>query len=295
MISVAQHKVVREVKPEPFLRSSDALYPAGLSDLALPPARLYWLGDLAILDAPRVAIVGTRDCTSAGERAARMLTRAFVRAGATVISGMARGIDAAAHRAALDEGGKTVAVLGTGIDVPYPVGHTRLHREIVERGLVVSENAPGSSAHPGAFPRRNRIIAALSELVIVVEAGFKSGALNTAAHALELGRPLAAVPGPMDCPKSAGSNLLLRDGADFIASEADALALLKLTHAPLDAEPELDDPERQLWSVLETAYRDVDWLARRSKLPTADCLATISALEVRGLVESSVSGEIRRR
>src|SRR6202030_1437326 len=150
----------------------------------------------------------------------------LVRAGASVVSGMARGIDAAAHRTAIEEGGNTVAVLGTGIDVPYPVGHRQLHRSIAEHGLVLSENPPGATPHQGAFPKRNRIIAALAPVTIVVEAGFRSGALNTASQAIELGRTVAAVAGPIDSDKSRGSNQLLRDGAVLIAVPEDALTLL---------------------------------------------------------------------
>ena len=143
-------------------------YPRALLDLQIPPSELYAIGDAAVLTGPRVSIVGTRDSTAYGERITRTLTRTLVRAGVTVISGMARGIDGAAHRTALEDGGKTVAVLGTGIDVPYPVGHRQLHRAIAERGLVVSENPPGMKAHKGAFPKRNRIIAALAPVTIVV-------------------------------------------------------------------------------------------------------------------------------
>ena len=143
-------------------------YPSELSALPQPPRELYAIGRASALTKPRVAIVGTRNSTGYGERATRTLTRALVRAGVSVISGMARGIDAAAHRTAIEEGGNTVAVLGTGIDVPYPVGHRALHRTIAEKGLVISENAPGMKAYQGAFPRRNRIIAALAPVTIVV-------------------------------------------------------------------------------------------------------------------------------
>ncbi|HEV2017542.1 MAG TPA: DNA-processing protein DprA, partial [Gemmatimonadaceae bacterium] len=235
-------------------------YPIELLDLSSPPASLYTIGRLSALTKPRVAIVGTRNSTGYGERTARSLTRALVRAGVSVISGMARGIDAAAHRTAIEEGGNTVAVLGTGIDVPYPVGHRQLHRAIGEHGLVLSENPPGATAHAGAFPKRNRIIAALAPVTIVVEAGFKSGALNTASQALELGRVVAAVPGPIDSEQSKGSNQLLRDGAVMIASVEDALALLGVS-APKDRPlPNLPEAERRIWDVLDAGYVDVDAL-----------------------------------
>ena len=270
-------------------------YPIELLDLSTPPDPLYAIGLVSALTKPRVAIVGTRNSTGYGERTARSLTRALVRAGVSVISGMARGIDAAAHRTAIEEGGNTVAVLGTGIDVAYPVGHRQLHRSIGEHGLVLSENPPGATAHAGAFPKRNRIIAALAPVTIVVEAGFKSGALNTASQALELGRIVAAVPGPIDSPQSQGSNQLLRDGAVMIASVEDALALLGVS-APKDRPvPVLPENERRVWDALAEGWSDVDALAGKAGLGTPECLVAITSLEIMGLVECSVGGEIRRR
>jgi DNA processing protein len=256
---------------------------------------LYAIGRVSALTNPRVAIVGTRNSTGYGERTARSLTRTLVRAGVSVISGMARGIDAAAHRTAIEEGGNTVAVLGTGIDVPYPVGHRQLHRSIGEHGLVLSENPPGAKAHLGAFPKRNRIIAALAPVTIVVEAGFKSGALNTASQALELGRVVAAVPGPIDSAQSQGSNQLLRDGAVMIASVEDALALLGVA-APKDRPlPDLPENERRIWDSLGEGFLGVDALAIRSGLTTPECLAAVTSLEIMGLIDCSSGGEIRRR
>jgi DNA processing protein len=270
-------------------------YPIELLDLPSPPANLYAIGRISALTKPRVAIVGTRNSTGYGERTARSLTRALVRAGVSVISGMARGIDAAAHRTAIEEGGNTVAVLGTGIDVPYPVGHRQLHRSIREHGLILSENPPGATAHAGAFPKRNRIIAALAPVTIVVEAGFKSGALNTASQALELGRVVAAVPGPIDSEQSQGSNQLLRDGAVMIASVDDALALLGVS-APKDrALPNLPENERRVWDALEGGWYEVDALVSKSGLGTSECLAAITSLEIMGLIDCSRGGAIRRR
>jgi DNA processing protein len=273
---------------------ASAEYPPELLDLSTPPAQLYALGTASALDGARVSIVGTRKSTAYGERATRTLTAAFARAGVAVISGMARGIDGIAHRTALEQGGRTVAVLGTGIDVPYPAGHRHLHRMIAERGLVLSENAPGITAYQGAFPRRNRIIAALAPVTIVVEAGRKSGALNTASQALELGRVVAAVPGPIDSEQSAGSNELIRDGAVVIASVDDALALLGIREPKQVIDPDLPDSQRQLWDLLADGPADVDRLAAKSGLALGECLAGISSLEVLGLVDCTLAGEIRR-
>ncbi|MDP9202807.1 MAG: DNA-processing protein DprA [Gemmatimonadota bacterium] len=278
-------------------RRDSAQYPSELLDLQHPPSELYAMGSASALAKPRVAIVGTRDSTAYGERITRSLTRTLVRAGVSVISGMARGIDGAAHRTALEEGGNTVAVLGTGIDVPYPAGHRQLHRAIAERGLVVSENPPGMKAHKGAFPKRNRIIAALAPVTIVIEAGFRSGALNTASQALELGRVVAAVPGPIDSEQSRGSNQLLRDGAIVIAVADDALALLGVS-APKEsgeARPVLPETEQRVWDALLGGVAEMDSLPRATGLSIAECLAAVTSLEILGLIECSLAGEIRRR
>jgi DNA processing protein len=209
---------------------------------------------------------------------------------------MARGIDATAHRAALEEGGNTVAVLGTGVDVPYPVGHRALHQMIIDHGLCLAENPPGARAQKGSFPRRNRIIAALSPVTIVVEAGFRSGALNTAGQALELGRVVAAVPGQIDSDQSRGSNQILRDGAVLIAAPDDALALLGVT-APAEAvRPALlPDSEQKIWDATASGWIATDALPAATGLSMAECLAAITSLEIMGLVECSLAGELRRR
>jgi DNA processing protein len=277
-----------------WARGSD-LYPAELLDLGQPPIELFVLGRHSALSRPRVAIVGTRNSTSYGERITRTLTRALVRSGVSVVSGMARGIDAAAHRTALEEGGSTVAVLGTGVDVPYPVGHRVLHQTIVEKGLVISENPPGAKAQKGSFPKRNRIIAALAPVTIVIEAGFRSGALNTAGQALELGRIVGAVPGPIDSDQSRGSNQLLRDGAVLIAAPEDALALLGVSAPKAAIPPLLPDSEQRIWDATAAGYVGTDSLPSVTRLSMAECLAAITSLEIMGLVECSLAGEIRRR
>lgn len=271
-------------------------YPRELLDLKQQPPSLFAIGNRDVLDRPRVAVVGTRNSTAYGERVTRTLGLAFARAGVTVISGMARGIDSKAHRTALEQGTGTVAVLGTGIDVPYPVGHRQLHRSIATSGLVLSENPPGAMAHQGAFPRRNRIIAALAPVTIVVEAGLRSGALNTAGWALELGRRVACVPGPIDSEQSRGSNQLLRDGADHILTPEDALSLLGIHMKPEKATPPLlPDTEQKVWDSLAVGLRMTDDLPELTDLPLAECLAAITSLEIMGLVECTLAGEIRRR
>jgi DNA processing protein len=186
-------------------------------------------------------------------------------------------------------------VLGTGIDIAYPAAHRSLHAELRERGVVVTEQPPGEKATGGSFPERNRIIAALSDLVIVIEAGRKSGALITATRALELGRVVAAVPGPIDSPQSAGSNELLRDGAQLIASVEDALALVGLTAPPRAPAIDVGGVERVVWDALSRGALDLDALASHTALPARELMAAVTRLELSGAVECALTGEVRRR
>jgi DNA processing protein len=277
------------------LRRGDAAYPPLLEDLEIPPEQLHILGDPSVLDAPRVSIVGTRVPTDYGLRITWAIASGLARAGACVISGMARGIDAKAHRSALEVSGRTVAVMGTGIDVPYPVGHRQLHQQLGERGLVISEYGSGYRAHKGAFPRRNRIIAALAPLTIVVEAGERSGALNTANHAADLGRTVAAVPGPIDSPQSIGTNRLIRDGATPIFDIADVFALAGVSAPARNRDVELEEPEARVMEALRNGGLDPDELSTRANMPARECLAAVGSLEILGLVECLLTGEIRRR
>lgn len=272
-------------------------FPEELADLGEnAPVVLWARGSLEILNVrPRVAIVGTRRATAYGERVTRELTTAFVRAGACIVSGLAMGIDGTAHRSALEQNGATIAVLGTGLDLVYPKGHRELQRTIGERGLLLSELDPDSHGMPFTFPRRNRIIAALALLTVVVEAGEASGALITARDAIELGRTVAAVPGPIDQPQSAGTNKLIRDGAHIIGSIEDALALAGLTPPPRTPRVDPLGDEGRIWSALADGGLDIDALCHRSGLPAAQCLAAVTTLEIAGSIECALTGEIRRR
>jgi DNA processing protein len=203
---------------------------ARLDDLPDPPSEtLYARGDhfAEALTAPTVAILGARACSGYGAQVARTLSREFATAGVTVVSGLARGIDAEAHRGALDANGRTVAVLGCGIDRDDPVAHAELARRISESGGIVSEYEPGVEPAPWRFPARNRIIAALADAVVIVEARSRSGALITVDLAMEIGRPIYAVPGEITSPLSDGTNELLRHGhATAITSSRDVLTAL---------------------------------------------------------------------
>jgi DNA processing protein len=274
----------------------EAVYPTTLFDLSDPPRHLWAIGDWSMTVQPVVAIVGTRRATPYGERVTRELATALARAGACVVSGMALGIDGVAHRAALDVGGRTIAVLGTGVDVVYPRAHRRLYSEIAERGLLLSELSPGAHCHRGSFPNRNRIIAALARVTIVVEAPFGSGALRTSDHADTIGRTVGAVPGPIDSAASAGTNQLIRDGgATVVACVEDAMALMGLS-IPARTSPTIQtDAERRIWDELQHGPATLDLLCARSGLPVQECLASVTALELRGAIECALTGEIRKR
>lgn len=201
-------------------------YPPRLRHLHHPPLVLYLSGPLELPVGRSVAVVGTRRSTSYGRRMTRDIAGDLAAAGCWVVSGMARGIDGAAHRAALEAGGRTAGIVAGGVDVEYPAVHRDLFRDLRERGVLASEFPPGTRPEAGLFPRRNRIIAALADAVVVVQAGTKSGARLTVDHALELGRDVAAVPGPVGPPASEGIWGLLRDGAALVTSADDVLDLL---------------------------------------------------------------------
>ncbi|HVH12791.1 MAG TPA: DNA-processing protein DprA, partial [Longimicrobium sp.] len=205
------------------LTAEDEEYPPAFRALPDPPVVLYALGDAHLLNDPGVGIVGTRTPTDYGCRTAAGLSCELARAGYVIVSGMARGIDAVAQAAALDSGGSTVGVLGQGVDRVYPPENAPLFARVRERGLLISELPPGEEPLAGNFPRRNRLIAALSAGVLVVEMGEKSGARHTVDYALELGREVFAVPGPIGSPSSAGTNQLLKEGARLVTSARDIL------------------------------------------------------------------------
>ena len=275
--------------------AADARFPAALRDLTDPPAALWSIGNWNALADPVIAVVGTRRATSYGLRVTRELVGALARAGACVVSGMALGIDAMAHRAALDANGRTVAVLGTGADVAYPRAHVALHSEITRNGLILSEMPPGSRSHRASFLKRNRIIAGLARLTLVVEAPVASGALNTAGVALDLGREVAVVPGPIDSPQSEGTNRLLNDGAHPITCTDDLLKLAGLEIVPRTPRTFEDPVERAVWDALSSGARSLDELCARVRVPVSECLTAVTALELRGALECALTGEIRRR
>lgn len=274
------------------ISSADAAYPARLTQIPDPPPLLYVLGG-ADLEAPAVAIVGTRRSTGYGRAVARRLGRDLARRGITVVSGMARGIDTAAHEGALEGGGVTVAVLGCGADVVYPAQNRSLYRRILAAGAVVSEMPMGTGPRAGSFPRRNRIISGVSLGVVVVETPARSGALITASCAADQNREVFAVPGDIVDGRSAGCHRLLRDGAclvegvDDILDELQALlpaALVSSATAPAEAAPQLRLTDGQVLEQLDTRGRHIDSLGRETGLAPAELLEALLRLELEGVV-----------
>lgn len=269
----------------------DDEYPALLKQVVDPPPVLFVRGRLGPDDGLAVALVGTRRATSYGQAVAQRLARDLANAGVTIISGLAKGVDTQAHYAALDAGGRTVAVLGNGLDQVYPPENAGLASQIVDSdaGAVVSEFAPGVPPDAVNFPRRNRIISGLSIATVIVEAGERSGALITADFALEQGREVLAVPGSILSPMSLGSNELLKQGATPVTSAQDILDALRPPHeqaatAPLARHlPESGSQESTVWQALGGEPRHVDDLARSLSVGPGDVSALLTLLELRGL------------
>ncbi len=231
-----------------------------------------------------MAVVGARSASPYGAQIARMLGRELAGAGLVVVSGMARGIDADAHRGALDAGGRTVAVLGCGIDRDYPARHAELARRIAEDGLIVSEYAPGVEPAPWRFPARNRIIAGLALATVVVEARERSGALITADFALELGREVFAVPGEITSALSAGTNRLIRQGAAPLLGTEDVLHALGIEPPSVARTASaVSDPARRVLELLADQPRGADELTRLTALGAAEVAGALVELELGGL------------
>lgn len=266
----------------------DPRYPERLLAINDPPPVLYIRGDLRPDDDWAVAMVGTRHASAYGKEAARVIATDLARAGATVVSGLARGIDAQAHRAALEAGGRTLAVLGSGVDIIYPWENLKLAQEIAAHGAVLSEYPLGTQPEANNFPPRNRIISGLSRGIIVVEAGEQSGALITASYAADQGRDVFAVPGSIFQRGSLGANRLIRDGATPVLSANDVLDALNLTSVPQQVEAHMlfptDATEAALLDQLADDPAHVDTVSRATGLPIATVTSTLALMELKGLV-----------
>jgi DNA processing protein len=266
----------------------DDAYPPQLRHIHSPPPVLYVKGELHPEDEWAVAVVGTRRATVYGKEATRTLVSSLTRSGVTIVSGLARGIDAQAHRAALEGGGRTIAVLGSGVDIVYPPEHKKLAHAVAENGALVTEYALGTPPEGSNFPPRNRIISGLSLGVVIVEAGVRSGALITADYAAEQGRDAFAVPGNIFHKGSQGTNRLIQQGAKLVISVEDVLEELNLTMISQQAEvraviPE-DETESRLLEHISSEPIHVDEIGRQSGLPIVQVTSTLAMMELKGMV-----------
>lgn len=274
----------------------DDRYPSGLRDAADAPWTLFGRGApglLELLEPERcVTIVGARRATSYGREAARQLASELACAGLCVVSGMAYGIDSCAHEGALESGGATVAVLGSGPDVPSPGGRTGLWRRISGHGLVLSERPPGGRPFRWSFPARNRIMAALSTITVVVEARRRSGSAITVDIAQDLGREVGAVPGPITSPASAGPNGLLSDGALVVCGAGDVLDRLGCESLVPSAGPSLSEPAARALAAVAAGAATPDAVIRASGLASGQAMAALSELELGGYVTDAGRGRV---
>lgn len=286
------------------LTETETSYPQLLREIPTPPTLLFMRGSLQPRDTLAIAIVGTRRVTNYGHRQAQRFAGELSRAGLTIVSGLARGVDAAAHHAALDAGGRTIAVMGSGLLHIYPPEHRSLARQIQECGVLLSEFPPHHKPSRGTFPQRNRIITGLSLGIIVIEAPAKSGALISAQHALEQGREVFAIPGPVDQKNSRGCHQLLRDGATLVESARDVLDDLgplckeipqsdgRVIRHP--AELCLNPQEQAVLNAIPTTPTHLDTVITESQLAPNQVLSTISALEIRQLVRRLTGQQVVR-
>ncbi len=265
-------------------------YPRLLAETSGRPSVLYVRGALAPSDDAPVAIVGTRRATTYGRQAAERIAAELAQAGITVVSGLARGVDAVAHRAALEAGGRTIAVLGSGPDVIYPAEHRRLAEQILESGAILSEFPPGAKPDAQNFPARNRIVSGMTLGTLIVEAPMRSGALITASFAADQGREVFVIPGSIFAQTAEGTNALLRDGARLVRDGADILEDLGLSDrgSPVVTQSQLslDDDERKLLAALGKEARHIDELAEVAELPAGAASALMLTMELKGLVRN---------
>jgi len=285
-------------------------YPELLKNIANPPVVLYVKGTLQKDDVQAVAVVGSRLATNYGLQQAEKLSCSLAQKGLTIVSGLASGIDSAAHKATIRAGGRTIAVLGCGLDVIYPPKNSALYFDIAASGAVISEFQLGTSPERGNFPRRNRLISGLSLGTIVVEAAARSGSLITASYALEQGREVFAVPGSVNAPTSKGTNKLLKQGARLVEDADDIISELsgvlsgvlagllkekKATHQEetVKPRPELTGDEEALLSILAHEPRHVDEIVAEGIFGTAQSLSLLLALELKGLVHQDSGMQFR--
>jgi DNA processing protein len=288
-------KAVRwaEVPGHWVLTLADAAYPAQLLEISDPPPLLYVAGNSKLLSSPALAVVGSRNATPQGLKNAHAFARALSDAGMTVVSGLALGVDSAAHRGALEGRGSTIAVLGTGIDVTYPRSNVPIAEEIASRGALVSEFPLGTEPLAANFPRRNRLISGLAKGCLVVEAALDSGSLITARLAADQGREVFAIPGSIHSPLSKGCHALIKQGAKLVESAQDVLEELGVSGRSAASAP-VSGADHGLLEKMGFDPCDVDELIGRSGLPVEVVSATLLKLELDGKIVSLPGGLYQR-
>ena len=310
-LSIAAAKLGRDAETElaeakqlgvKLLRRGSAEYPPAISRICDPPLLLFCRGEVLPQDELAVAIVGSRRCTVYGRQQAEKFANALARAGVTIISGLARGIDAAAHQGAIAGGGRTIAVMGTGLAEVYPPEHRELAEQVAAHGAMLSEFKLHQTPHAGHFPQRNRIISGLSVAVVVIEAGRSSGALHTARHAMEQGREVLAVPGRIDSLASEGCHDLIRDGVTLIRHVDDILAAIGPLTKPVSLaadsgetihslrELSLNEIERQVLNLIGADPTLQDEIISLSHMEPSRVLSTLTVLEMKRLIRRQPGG-----
>ncbi len=297
-LAMALHKLREEMDPEAEMKKCQASgigiiadfepeYPLGLGIIHTPPPILFYRGHLEILKSPAIAIVGSRKATPYGRAVARRLGKDLTQAGLVVVSGMARGIDSEAHWGCLGAGGQTVGVLGNGVDVVYPRENRLLYDEVEKSGLLLSEFQPGTQPEPGHFPIRNRIISALSIGLVVVEALTKSGAMITVSYALEQGKDVFAVPGPITSPNSHGPHQLIQEGAKLVNSVEDILVELGIGIPSRNdpVEEKNHDRSRQVLELVGYEPVHLDKILQAATLSSGEVAIQLLELEIEGKIK----------
>ena len=298
-IKLSEIKKTLELKKIKFLAYCEKDYPAKLKDISDSPFCLFYRGNLELLKKSKTtAIVGTRAATKYGINVSNDIASLLAKQGIVIISGLASGIDTSAHAGAITSG-KTIAVLGTGVDIIFPVSNEKLSYEILDKdGLIVSEYPPGAPGLPWNFPQRNRIISALSDAVVIIEGDVQSGAMITARFAIKQGKPLFALPGPIDSSVSNGPNILIKSGvAELLVSVNDILEKigeekqikleLKNNEKPID---KLNEREKKIYKMLSGDSKGFDILLQETELSLQELTRELSILELKGLVEKTPDG-----
>lgn len=284
-----------------FVPIWSSLYPPLLREIPTPPLGLYVMGQVPVLSSRQMAMVGTRKPTPLGEALAGEFARGLARAGFTITSGLAMGVDGEAHRGALAAGGPTIGVMATGIDYIYPLRHRKMAQAMLAQGAIITEFALGTKPLPAYFPQRNRIISGLSQGVLVVEATLKSGTLTTARHAVEQNREVFAIPGSIKNRQTEGCHLLIKQGAKLVETLDDILmeiGLVRKNNLKKTGQngincSHLEKEDQLILAILETETVGVDELISRLDLPAQEVACRLVELELRGLVQAMPGGYTR--